>query len=390
MEIKGFVNEVIRLATYALKANKAFSAPGEAKILVVDGCGLEVLTPLFNGETYAVLYTRGELLNFSTNVIRKAFINWVHGNSFVLSYAMAFLDIVKPTVVITFIDNNALFQQLDAKTNCESIKFIAIQNGSRITLSRDNPKGSRAVYHSNFFCFGNYEVDQYKSHGACVQTFYPWGSLIDSYYRSSPRMKEKSSQADICLVSEAWQTVSYDLRYCHARRSFELLMDYTRTFIARTGRSLLVACLYSIDTRELSSEIDCCCKYLGKDTMCIPNSRQSRTSYLLTDNARVVVGGISTLLREAFGRGRKVLACNYTDDSIYDFPVDGIWSLKERGYTVFEERLLALLSMEPDSYRKLSSAQAAYLVGYSEANPTHSLLQSVIAEQIVNHTYNSH
>jgi len=385
--MKEFVNKGIRLAAYVLKANKTFSVPGKAKILVVDGCRLEVLTPLFNGENYEVLYTRGEILNLNIVVILKAFINWAHGNSFFLSHAMAFLDIVKPSVVITFSDNNALFQQLDAKTNCESVKFITIQNGTR-ALSRDNPKGSKPVYHSNFFCFGNYEVDQYKSHGACVQTFYPCGSLLDSYYRSLSRMIEERAQMDLCLVSEGLHAFSYDSPYGQSRRAFERLMDYIRIFIARNKRSLLVACRYSANTREVSAEIDYFYAHLGKDTMCTPNNSQRLTSYSLTDNARVVVCGFSTLLRETFGRGRKILACNYSDETIYDFPVDGIWSLNEQGYTLFEERLLALFSMDPDSYRKLSSAPASYLVGYSEANPTHLLLQSVIADQIGNYRHN--
>ncbi|HIA15047.1 MAG TPA: hypothetical protein EYN74_09235 [Nitrospirales bacterium] len=388
--VQGFLNRVIYLTTYVLKANKTFSVPGKAKILVVDEWRLDVLTPLFNGENYEVLYVRGEILNLNIVVICKVFINWAHGNSFFLSYAMAFLEIVKPSVVITFIDNNPQFQKLDEKMSCKAVKFVTIQNGTRV-LSRDNPKGSRPIYHSNFFCFGRYEVDQYKGHGACVEAFHPCGSLIDSYYRASSRVKEKKVDVDLCLVSEGWHEFPCDdLLHGHARRAFERLMDYIRIFITRNERSLLVACRHGVDTREFSAEIDYLCAHLGKGTMCTPHDRQRWTSYSLTDNAHVVISENSTLMREAFGRGQKILACNYSGDEDYDFPVDGIWSLKEQGYSIFEERLLTLLSMDLASYRELSSAQALYSVGYSDASPTHLLLQSVIAEQLGNYRHNGH
>ena len=53
------------------KIQKTFRPPKKAKILVFDGTVNYLLEPLFNGEPYEVLFTRGERLNLSPIILYK-------------------------------------------------------------------------------------------------------------------------------------------------------------------------------------------------------------------------------------------------------------------------------------------------------------------------------
>ena len=128
------------------------------------------------------------------------------------------------------------------------VKFIAIQNGFRI-LNGDNdlikllyPKTTIDIYHSNFFCFGEYDIEEYKKSGANVKNFYPCGSLIDSYHRSKNPSRNSEIQFDICVVSNTTSQFTYDVPCFGAQReSFELLLGYLKNFIKLNRKTVSFA-----------------------------------------------------------------------------------------------------------------------------------------------------
>ena len=381
-----FGKKIINLIHYFIKSEKVFRAPKKAKILVIDSARLEVLIPLFNGEPFEVLFLRRESINVNFLIITNCLKYIIHEKTLILAYAMAFIDHVNPSIVITFIDNNSLFHQLDARNNDEKIKFIAIQNGNRIfngraeliSLMSNDPK---SIYHSNFFCFGEYEVDEYKKHGAYVKNFYPCGSLIDSYYRSAP-YDNRFEDSDICLVVNNWSRHSYSTPWGHQKKDYELLLTYLGKFLQRNGKIITATSVSLPDSESHRYENEWLQKYLGTDVCCVPKNDKDWTSYLLTDRANVVVGFASTLIKESFGRGKKILECNYSGDPTMELPVEGIWSLKEKGYEIFEERLLELLSMDSDSYNEHCMEYRSYLIGYDESKPTHTFITEFIDDHI--------
>ena len=380
-----FGKKIINLIHYFIKAGKVFRAPKKAKILVIDSARLEVLIPLFNGEPFEVLSLRRESINVNLLIIINCLKYAIHEKNLRLSYAMAFIDHVNPSIVITFIDNNSFFHQLDARNNDENIKFIAIQNGNRkfngpidlVTISSVDPK---TIYHSNFFCFGEYEVDQYTKHGASVKNFYPCGSLIDSYYRSLPS-HNNCETFDICLVSNNWSSISTGTIFWELRQDYEQLLSYLRNFQLRNGKTIKVACQSFPESEDYRKEIEWLQKYLGNDVEYVPKDTLNLASYSLTDHTIVVVGMHSTLLRESFGRKNKVLECNYSD-SHYEILTTGIWLLNEQGYEIFEKQILELIAMDTDSYNELCREYSSYLIGYDEDKPTHTVITEFIDDHI--------
>ena len=52
----------------------------------------------------------------------------------------------------------------------------------------------------------------------------------------------------------------------------------------------------------------------------------------------LLIGTISTLLRENIALGGKSLACNQTPNNIYDFPIEGICNIKNFKPEELEQR----------------------------------------------------
>ena len=79
--------------------------------------------------------------------------------------------------------------------------------------------------------------------------------------------------------------------------------------------------------------------------------------------SKVVVGAASSLLREMFGLGRKVLACNLSVDPCNDFLLDGVWSLRALDYEEFAIRLKYLIDMSEESYSTELDNRGDYVMG---------------------------
>ena len=68
--------------------------------------------------------------------------------------------------------------------------------------------------------------------------------------------------------------------------------------------------------------------------------------------SRAVVGTMSTLLRENIAIGGKTLACNLTDNQIYNFPIKGRFFIKYKTYYEFEKNISKLLNLSDQKYQR--------------------------------------
>ena len=74
-------------------------------------------------------------------------------------------------------------------------------------------------------------------------------------------------------------------------------------------------------------------------------------TYKIMCKSKVVVGTMSTMLRENLILNGKTLACNFTKTEIFDFPIKGICYLKNNNYFVFEKRLKHILKIDKKIYK---------------------------------------
>ncbi len=90
--------------------------------------------------------------------------------------------------------------------------------------------------------------------------------------------------------------------------------------------------------------------------------------------SKVVIGTMSTTLRENLFMNGKILACNFTKTNIFDFPIEGICFLKECNYNIFEKRLLKILSISKKNFFSKMRKNPTFVV---ENNKRKSTIKSV-------------
>lgn len=350
-----------------------------AKIVVFDACGLELLQPLFGEERYEVIYTRGEKLYITPSLVWSTLINLFRVRHPFVAYVLTLIQYSRPSIVITYIDNNGYFGKVSQ--HYASSRFLAIQNGMRC-LVRDKLDGSQPICIPEFACFGVYEVDMYTEHNAQVGKFYPIGSLRNSYYKKFYANRMPSIRYDLCLVSEAEESLQE--YYPDIEAAIMKLATYLSTFCHKTGSSICIAARShpDQDMHSYQYELQWYRKYMGEQVNVIPNLRSEFSTYHLIDSSAVSLSFYSTALVEAFGRGQKTLFCNFSNNEIYDLPVNGIWNLGNCSYAEFEERLISLMEMNGDDFQKQSSHAGSYLMKYEQAKPTDAFLKNLIAEAV--------
>lgn len=362
-----------------LSAKKYFVSPKPAPILVLDDLNHKFLVPLFRGASYATVNLDGKEIFCAPAIVLDTAWHLLRCRNLKVAYALALIRRIRPSIVVTYIDNNGVFQQAARLT--PSIRFLAVQNGNRL-LERDHPPGSPQIYLKEFACLGRYEIDQYTKHGAQVERFYPVGMLLDSYYRDTRPVPPRDKDFDVCIVSQ----VRPGLLERHTERmdSFVLLVQYVEQFCRSHDITVCVAMRMHPDRNAKLYHWERAWyeQYLGGAATLFPNTPNAFNTYDLTDRSRVSLGMHSTSMREAFGRGNRILSCNFSGNPVYSFPVDGPWALNVPGYEVFEKRLISLLELEDSVYKSISTDAVEYLMGYSPAMPTHEFLANLISDAV--------
>jgi surface carbohydrate biosynthesis protein len=364
---------------YFVKSRKIWALPKRSKIVVVEAANSSALVPLFRGEPFFLIDLDGGEIYCAPPILALTIIYWFRHRHLKMAYALALLYWVRPAVVVTYIDNSFTFQKLARVYRLA--RFIAIQNGHRL-LDRDNPPGSPKIYHSEFVCLGEFEVNQFTKHGAIVEKFYPVGSLIDSYYRESRHRGALRKRFDLCLISQ----IRSGMERIHSERllSFQILTKHLRQFCQIHNKNLCVAMRRNPRSGYAAYEWESAWfrEYLGSGCDLIPNVKEEFTSYQCMDASRISVGMHSTMMREGFGRGNKILSCNFTGNATYDFPVPGLWTMNDPSYDAFEQRLLRLLNVGDNEYRLLCGSSPKYLLGYDDNTPTHLFVGDLIADAL--------
>lgn len=108
----------------AWHSKKIWRKPAKAKVVIVDRAGSEVFLTYLDPKSVEILDLRGESLNLY--VLFKCLL---HRKLSTINYIVQYLTCVKPSVALTFIDNNILFYQL--KNHQKDLTTVFVQNGVR-------------------------------------------------------------------------------------------------------------------------------------------------------------------------------------------------------------------------------------------------------------------
>jgi hypothetical protein len=363
-------------------------------LLVFDKEGSEKFIDVLTKYNYFILKNRNVLY---LKYLIKSFKFTHKFRQWQLDYYCKILEDIKPKLVITFIDNNPTFWQLDKKFN-NQINFLTIQNATRYIIDHKNYPSHLAnffydsskkniVYHSNFACISEVEIDLFSAGGIHVENYHPIGSLaIDKHIINYTK---RDKVFDICLVANSRNDRPVNLK----------IMEYLAKYVEDNNMSACVALkkgFFSVGFKEYFKIFD---QYFGNSTVIlIPHKESGMTSEIinkrngslkytqgsqyLSDISRVTVGFTSTLLRQTFSRGNKIYPINF-EISDLDLPFSLLnTNLRPRNYEEFSNQMSKLINMDDIAYQKENKKLMGYFDIFDVKNPPSEKLKTLIANLI--------
>lgn len=349
-----------------------FKLPSKKKLIIFDKESFEDLKYITDEYDYFLLETRFDNVSkiyLNPVLFYKTLFNY-KGNLWT-SYLISLIEIVSPKVILTFSDNSIKFFDVAKKMSKKNIIFYAIQNGARYDLNRylhKYKKGqlkedmTKKFFIPNFFCFGEYEVDDYKSKGIKVENFFPTGSLrLANYiYEKKINLKDmKSKIYDILLVSDAI-TEDVDKNFGtkgEAKRMAEFIKYIIK--YALTNKKKIIFSLKRLNSskKNLDYELNFYKNNLEKDefNFFLNNStinfkKYKYLTYDLMLKSNLTISAFSTLLRENLSIGRKAISINFMENEIFDFPLNGICKIKRCSYKELENNLNRISKMNDEEF----------------------------------------
>lgn len=293
----------------------SFASPKPATVLVFDRQSETGLLPLLAETDYATVDTRGSDLNL--NVLVRAMLTgafWRGQRQ--LAYAFAYARAVMPSMLITFIDNNAAF--LDLCDLLPDATSVAIQNGHRNSVSHlySAKKRNLDFYFTFNESFGS------LAEGHITGKSIALGSMRNNFVAIPAKAAKPDRRVifisqyfdrsdEFSYTSQDGTTHSWDEFFAIER----LVLPALAQWCAGKGLTLEIKSRYRA---ESPSETAFYQSLDGLSAVEIIHSSSERESYELLDSGAMFVTIDSTLGYEALGRGARVAFVSARDAQLGD------------------------------------------------------------------------
>ena len=357
-----------------------FKSPLKNKVAIFDGCGEEILSKaVLKDIGYSVIYNRGEKVYLHPKIIIIMMYLIVRGRTGLrlkLAYWISCLIVIKPSYVITFIDNYPPFYELAKYYN--SAQFFAIQNGIRLIPCIQGLDGPVTL-----FSYGKNEKDIFQQLNMKDIYVAPVGSIKASY--AMEIFKQNKMKYDICIVSDFCQSTDRRLDmpiwYEIAKTVYENLSHYLK------DKPHLTCVIAGRGGKQSDYEKVFFQKYFdlkSNQFTYIKNNFLSTYQNILSSHVTVVA--ISSIGREALSMNRKVLYCNHLmDKTCVTTPVKGQTQISFDELIIngldketFKNRMDELLKIPVEKYLENTRKQRHYLNAYTPEKPSHQLVREAI------------
>jgi surface carbohydrate biosynthesis protein len=291
---------------------KIWGRPNNADILIYDACNAEVLRPYLAAYRLEILHLRGESIN-GLCLFRAMLAAEFWRSDPIQAYVDAFIRIVKPKLILTYIDNDPGFYTISNRF--ENVTTMFVQNGTR---------GEVGDVFSYLKPSDRYHVDYMLVHGMAIGQHYkrfvsghilPIGSaknnIVGKYGKPAPRTMLFISQYSPKPVGDTPFLFESDGKPIYWNDFYYTDISVV-TFLGKWCREnewKLIVC--GRDFRPIGPEKEFFSHLLR---LCnweyIPRS-DVFASYRLIDSSELVVSIDSTLGYEALARGKRtaVLSC---------------------------------------------------------------------------------
>ena len=389
---------LLKLVRIFFKSKIILRSPPKKKIIIFDDGGCNYLEKILNMKEVYLLPVRINKINeiyFYLPILAKTF-KYLLSHKLSTSYLCAIIETINPKLVITMIDNSTLFSYV-ARILDKKHKFIAVQNAARYEFDELGKQHAKKFYIPELACFGEFEKNLYNRHNIKVKNFFVCGSLnisfFQDYLKKLSRKKKTNNykQYDICLVSEP--SLGWDKRFPGFEKSIAKVAEFTirlakkhnlkLVFVGKRPKFIFEKSAFSKKPikKECAlhkNEMIFYKKYLKENFKITQRNPEKYSSYQAMVNSNLTIAMMSTLLRENLALGGKILSCNFTNNKIWNFPIQGICSFNNLSFDEFEKRVLKLLSISHRNYILNLKKSPKYLVYYSKNNSTKDLLKKRI------------
>ena len=305
--IVGLIRRVQRLSARKI----IWSRPQRRPVLLIDPSGIDILTQFIAIKDIEVLdFEETNVWIFIRTILRMQFST--------SAYVVAYIEMIQPKVVVTFIDNDVNFYKL--KNLCPKTKFVAIQNGIRANYSDSSLNGffdqlsavpNDTTLSSDYFCaFGDAAATQLTRF---IETdTITVGSLKNNLFASPGNKRDAVS--DVVLISQYPPfSISDVSRGIYFGNKFISLADFYRveSTVAKMVAQYCVSNNFSFTVcgkrdNTKADEYEFFKEIIGS----LPWSFKPRTStystYEIAASARIIVSIDSTVGQEFLARGMRV------------------------------------------------------------------------------------
>ena len=376
-----------------------FFTPKYSDILIFDECNSEHIIKLKEKKfSYSIIKQRQVDFFISIYIIKIFFISifnfnfnkiFNHSRGIIIGflielrfkYYRSLVLAVNPRAVITFIDNNIIFNQLSE--NLEFIPFIGIQNGLRLVHEK-----ARNYHVQHLFSFGNNESTYFKNIGYEVENYYPCGSFIASQYLSKKK-ESHSVKYDILIVSSWRGNIGYPIDQVHTMKSMKILDTLMSKYIKNNNIKAAVAFRNERNGEHWfvpeigKNEEEYFFEIYGNSVDLIDVDFKSRNIYKSINKSSLIVSGFSTsVLLEAYGNQKKIMYYNFSNKDIYHSIFDSSIVSDRSDYISFSKELDKLIQIKQSDYVNQHSFNMKHYMGFpKEYNVTKFISKKI--EEII-------
>ena len=353
--------------------------PGErSDVLIIDEAGSEFITKCIPVQlSISVLKIRKGIpyINkpvFLLHLCKRVFQFRLTQRALITSI----VDVIKPKVIISFIDTNIIMGQLDLTFPQKLV--ISIQNGARMHMGGFN---NNSFLLPHYFAFGEYEKELIKKMNVKCKTFHGVGSLKLGIFLNNV-VKSDNVNNSICFISEYEDPLKDKFHIERIRRLkqiFSNLVTWNDVNYCNIKVALRVNGVTSSNEIEFFNNIG--------DVELIKKSDFS--SYNAGYNSSIVISNISTIGYELFGAGKKVLFCGMTASNDIFLEEKGInymmrklpdiVLLRSLSQSEFNSKMRSLINMSNEEYLSLTKEARKYYMK-CEKKYTHEVVSEFIAD----------
>ena len=300
-------------------------------------------------------------------------------------YWIACVKQTKAKVVLCFADNYFIFQRISVLDK-ERV-YYAVQNGTRtLHCTRDTVPFPGVISMTNYFCFGQRDIDMFSKQKHLIDNYLPVGSLVGGFYKTQVSSGISRKEYDLCLISqtdvnELYGNYKEDNFYGRFNSTFVdlqyILFDYLHKYILDRDCRFVV-CLRTNRNDEAKIYND----LISDKCRIIYNDRQNYSTYRVVEESELTISLNSTVLADVFSWGSKVLYANLLDSEWFETPEAGISYYNKNDYEGFKNKIDELLNMDIDEYRNMTKKNAKYICNYNPDQPAHEIIRSTILKEI--------